>query len=50
MKAKQKIYITSYITYILNNFFILPYNTLKHGTPALLIIGMAHDVLLVLYT
>jgi hypothetical protein len=34
--------------YILNNFMILPYNNLEHGTPALLIIGMAHNVLLVL--
>jgi len=29
---------------------ILPYNTLKHGTPALLIIGTENDVILVLYT
>jgi len=36
--------------YILNNSMILPYNTLKHWTPALLIIGMPHNVLLVLFT
>jgi len=29
---------------------ILPYNNIKHGTLALLIIRMAHNVLLVLYT
>lgn len=31
------------------NFMILPYNNLKHGTPALLIIGMTHNVLLALH-